>query len=121
MAAGWDGKRVPAFPYTCRMPATHVADDEPPDPVGAPTAYRDLVRRALRASVRHPGVTGEALRALLATARRGWWRRPPFLPLPAPDYVAWRTETAYGTSSADTPESDLYHFLEWRRRQRRMR
>ena len=29
-------------------------------------------------------------------ARPGWWRRPPFLPLPAPDYLRFRMETAYG-------------------------
>jgi hypothetical protein len=45
-------------------------------------------------------------------ARPGWWRRPPFLPLPDPDYVRFRLQTAYG--STGTPAGDdLVAYLSW--------
>lgn len=63
-----------------------------------------LVRSALVTSVAH--------------VRRGWWRQPPFLPLPDPKQLAWRRTTAYGT---DRPAEshDLVSFLLWADRQRR--
>lgn len=92
-----------------------------PDPARPHSAAGGLVRAAVSVAVRHPSVTGEALRTLLAMAPRGWWRHRPFLPVPAPDYMAWRSETAYGARDAGTPEDDLYQYLVWRRRQRRAR
>ncbi len=66
-----------------------------------------------------PSIWGEALRSLPALARRGWWRKPPFLPLPDPEYLAWRIATAYGDSAGPIEPHDVVAFLEWRRRQRR--
>ena len=37
---------------------------------------------------------------------RGWYRRFPFLPLPAREYVRWRMYTAYGESDAVPPAED---------------
>ena len=45
------------------------------------------------------------LRQLRRAARRGWWRRPPFLPLPSADYVRFRLLTQYGDDDA-TPTAD---------------
>jgi hypothetical protein len=66
-----------------------------------------------------PGVWLEALRTLASTVRRGWWRRPPFLPLPAGEYVAWRVTTAYGSPDGPVEPDDVVAYLAWRRRQRR--
>jgi len=67
--------------------------------------------------LRHPEVWPEALRAAVAMAPRGWWRRPPFVPIPDPELVRWRVVTAYGR---DRPiaAGDLVAYLRWRRRQR---
>jgi hypothetical protein len=54
----------------------------------------------------------------VATARRGWWRRPPFLPLPSPDYVAFRMLTQYGDGGAVPPRDDVLRYLEWCRNRR---
>lgn len=46
-------------------------------------------------------------------ARRGWWRRLPFLPLPDREYLRFRMDTAYG-SSKDLPEADDFlAYLRW--------
>jgi hypothetical protein len=48
-----------------------------------------------------------------------WYRRPPFLPLPPREYVAWRLYTAYGDEEALPPAADLARYLEWSRWLRR--
>ena len=40
------------------------------------------------------------LRQLRRSARRDWWRRPPFLPVPSADYVCFRLITQYGDPAA---------------------
>jgi len=59
------------------------------------------------------------VRQLLRLAPHGWWRRAPFLPLPARDYLHFRMVTAYGgdgdpdlVPDAD-PAADLVTYLEW--------
>ena len=54
------------------------------------------------------------MRQAFALAQPGWWRRPPFLPLPAPDYLRFRLETAYG-GAGDGPidPGDLVTYLRW--------
>ena len=71
--------------------------------------------------LRRPALLIEGVRAAVSTASRGWWRRPPFVPIPDPTYFAWRRETAYGDPSVATDPMDLVHYLEWRRRFRRLR
>ena len=72
----------------------------------------------LRAIIRRPTLWPEALRALVAFTPSGWWRKPPFLPVPRRAYVRWRLQTAYGSSDARPSPIDLVHFLQWRRGQR---
>ena len=45
--------------------------------------------------------------------RRGWWRRAPWLPLPARDYVRWRLYTAYGSADAVPPADDIIRYARW--------
>ena len=60
---------------------------------------------------------------LLATAwafrARGWYRRPPFLPLPPVDYLRWRMDTAYGDPDASPPAEELARFVTWAAAMRR--
>ena len=53
-----------------------------------------------------------AVRQVLRIARPGWWRHPPFLPLPDRDYLRFRLETGYGEVIVP-PAADLVSYLEW--------
>jgi hypothetical protein len=58
--------------------------------------------------------TGVALvRVAWRFRRRNWWRRFPFLPLPATDYVRWRMHTAYGDYDATPPAEDVERYARW--------
>jgi hypothetical protein len=68
-----------------------------------------LALRALRSPI-----TGAALlRVAWRFRRRGWWRRPPFLPLPATEYVRWRMHTAYGDGDVVPPADDVVRYARW--------
>lgn len=56
-----------------------------------------------------------AVRQVRVLARPRWWLRPPFLPLPPPDYLRFRLQTAYGGDgrvSGLRPE-DVVAYLDW--------
>jgi hypothetical protein len=72
------------------------------------------VQLALRAVVR-PRLAVDLLRLAWSFRARGWWRRPPFLPLPPREYLQWRMYTAYGDEQAIPPVSDVVNFARWRR------
>lgn len=69
------------------------------------------------AVVRRPSLWFEGLRAVVAMAPRGWWRRSPYLPLPDEDYAAWRLATAHGDAAVPLEPRELIRYLEWRKRQ----
>ncbi len=70
--------------------------------------------RALLAVLPHPALWSTGIRQALVLAPRGWWRRLPFLPLPAPDYLRFRLETAYGGAGDQAPApEDLVTYLQW--------
>lgn len=48
----------------------------------------------------------------------GWWRRPPYLPLPDRAYLRFRLETQYGEGGAPRP-GDLVTYLDWCRAEER--
>jgi hypothetical protein len=50
---------------------------------------------------------------LFALARTGWWRRPPFLPVPNRDYLRFRLQTQYGDPDREPEPGDLVTYLEW--------
>lgn len=75
----------------------------------------------LRAALRRPGLAAEAARLAAAVAPRGWWRRPPYLPLPDSEYGEWRLTTAYGRPDRAPTVREMEEFLAWRRRMRRAR
>ena len=49
----------------------------------------------------------------------GWWRRPPFVPLPPVDLVRLRSETMYGDPAREPSPADVVVWLEWCRAQDR--
>jgi len=64
-------------------------------------------------AVTSPSTASALLRVAWRFRRRGWWRRFPFLPLPARDYLRWRMHTAYGDSDAVPPADDVIRFARW--------
>ena len=44
---------------------------------------------------------------------RDWYRRFPFLPLPARDYLKWRMYTAYGDEDVIPPADDVVRYARW--------
>ncbi len=79
--------------------------------------YRSLVVLAFR----RPAVIPALLATGWAFRRRGWHRRPPFLPLPSASFLRWRLDTAYGDPSARPPMDEAERFLRWASRMRRRR
>jgi hypothetical protein len=67
---------------------------------------------ALRA-LRHPATGMALLRVAWRFRRRGWWHRPPFLPLPDPTYLRWRMHTAYGEYDSVPPAEDVIRYARW--------
>jgi hypothetical protein len=74
-----------------------------------------MLALGIRAAVR-PRLALDLLSAAWAFRRRGWLRRPPFLPLPSPEYLRWRMYTAYGDELAVPPADDVIRFAQWRRK-----
>lgn len=72
-----------------------------------PVGYRTLVPDLLR----HPSSWVAACRQARRLAPRGWWRRPPFLPLPDRRWIAFRTQTMYGDGAVDP--ADVRRWLDW--------
>jgi hypothetical protein len=53
------------------------------------------------------------LRAAWRFRARGWWRRPPFLPVPPPEYLAWRLHTAYGETGRLPTVDEVDRYVRW--------
>jgi hypothetical protein len=72
----------------------------------------------VRAVLFRPELWWPAAGAVRRMARRGWWRRAPFLPVPGENYWRFRLVTAYGGDGQSEPltPSDVVAFLRWCRR-----
>ena len=76
-------------------------------------ARRRGALRALGAVVRRPELWVTALRQARRTAAPRWWARPPFLPLPGGDYLAFRSLTQYGEPDHAWEPRDVVNYLRW--------
>jgi hypothetical protein len=74
-----------------------------------PALVATLCLRALRS----PSLARALLLVAWRFRRRHWYRRPPFLPVPARDYVRWRMHTAYGSHGAIPPADDVEAYARW--------
>ncbi len=77
--------------------------------------YLRMFILALRSPRSLPAMLGLAW----AARRRGWYLRPPFLPIPPRSYLKWRLDTAYGNPRARPPVRETLRYLSWARRMRR--
>lgn len=89
-------------------------------PSSLPTSSTYRTRWLLDAAVavaRHPSLWATAARQAAVLAEPGWWRRRPFLPLPSPAYLRFRSQVAYGGQGEREPATDdLVTYLRWCRR-----
>ena len=75
-----------------------------------------LVKAALR-----PRLLAGLLAAAWRFRARGWWRRPPFLPLPPREYIDWRMHTAYGDEGRGPTAAEIERYVRWANRMHRGR
>ena len=76
-----------------------------------------IARRALG----RPRLLAGMLRAAWRFRARGWWKRPPFLPLPPREYMEWRMHTAYGDEGRTPTVAELERYVRWANRLYRTR
>jgi hypothetical protein len=69
--------------------------------------------RTVGAIARRPDLWRTALRQARRLTPSGWWRRPPFVPVPSKDYLAFRTVTQYGVTGRSPSPGDVVDYLEW--------
>lgn len=44
---------------------------------------------------------------------RGWYRKPPFLPVPSAQYLDWRMHTAFAQDEDRPERRELERYIEW--------
>lgn len=71
-----------------------------------------ILHLAIRA-VLDPSVALDLARVAWRFRSRRWYRRFPFLPLPATEYLRWRMHTAYGDEHAVPSASDVIRYARW--------
>lgn len=84
--------------------------------VVVPTPTLRWVWSVVVALLRHPALWPTAVAQIGRMAARGWWRRPPFLPLPSGPYLAFRSQTMYGDAARLPEPHDVVVYLQWCRR-----
>ena len=96
------------------------SQDRAPEP-GRP--LRRDIAVVVTAVAPHPSLWWAGLTALTRLARRGWWHRPPFLPVPGQAYWQFRLVTAFGGAGdpAALGRDDVVAYLRWCRRTRPQR
>lgn len=62
---------------------------------------------------RNPTTGAALMRVGWRFRSRDWYRRFPFLPLPAPAYMRWRMYTAYGDEHVVPPAEDVVRYARW--------
>jgi hypothetical protein len=64
-------------------------------------------------SVLNPRTGFALLRTGWRFRSRDWYRRFPFVPLPAREYLRWRMYTAYGDERFVPPANDVVRYSRW--------
>ena len=78
-------------------------------------SWRKLVAYLTLRAIVNPRLAIDLARLAWSFRARGWYKRPPFFPLPPPEYIRWRMYTAYGDERAVPPVEDVVRFARWRR------
>jgi hypothetical protein len=95
--------------------------DAPAGSAGSPGSAASLVPVVVRAVGLRPWLWITALGTIWRLAQPGWWRRPPYLPLPDDRLWSFRMVTAYGRPDARPDGEDIVAYLEWCKNSKRQR
>jgi hypothetical protein len=76
---------------------------------------RSTLLRLVGKAIVHPRLGLLMVRTAWRFRSADWYRRPPFLPLPPTEYVAWRWQTAWGDADGATDAAALERYLRWAR------
>ena len=76
-------------------------------------SWSRLVLTLFWRGVRNPTTGAALVRVGWRFRSRDWYRRFPFLPLPAGDYLRWRMYTAYGDAARVPPADDVVRYARW--------
>ena len=71
--------------------------------------------KSIFAVLLRPSLWFTAVGAFFAFARKDWWKRAPFLPIPDEAAIRWRVTTAYGQPNMTLAAEDLVSYLRWRK------
>ena len=63
--------------------------------------------------IRNPATGLALLRVGWRFRSRDWYRRFPFIPLPAREYLRWRMYTAYGDAQIVPTADDIVRYARW--------
>lgn len=75
--------------------------------------WASLTFALIARSLANPATGAALVRVAWRFRRRHWYRRLPFLPVPATDYLRWRMYTAYGRHDAVPPARDVIRYARW--------
>ena len=76
-------------------------------------SWLGLGLRLTARGIANPKTGAALLRVGWRFRSRDWYRRFPFLPLPARDYLRWRMYTAYGDEDVVPPADDVVRYARW--------
>ena len=76
-------------------------------------SWRQLTLSLATRAVIRPRLAVDLLRVGWRFRQRGWYRRPPFIPLPPVAYLRWRMYTAYGDEAITPPARDIERYARW--------
>jgi len=75
---------------------------------------KKVVLQIMAQVVRRPHLWMTAIHQIWRIRRTGWYRKPPFLPIPDPSYLKFRIHTAYGDGDGQQKiPIDVVTYLEW--------
>jgi hypothetical protein len=85
----------------------------PPAALSTRPSWLRLSLALAKHAVRRPALAIDLLRVSWRFRARGWWHRPPFLPIPDRTYLRWRMYTAYGEDDAIPSAEDVIRYARW--------
>ena len=108
--------RAGGLPYTQASTASSPANSyrlHESDSFPAMQTWPKLIAALAWRGIRNPATGLALVRVGWRFRSRDWYRRFPFVPLPARDYMRWRMYTAYGDAQIVPPADDIVRYARW--------
>ena len=106
---------TPSRPANRNLPSAQLDSDQPrkSDSFRAMQTWPKLIAALAWRGIRNPATGLALLRVGWRFRSRDWYRRFPFIPLPAQEYMRWRMYTAYGNAQIVPPADDIVRYARW--------